>query len=83
MQKKPSDWILVKTERMEDPDRPDSKPWRGEVIFRGETMWIVDGDTEEELEDAAWDAKRKAMKMAELDADGDPDADMTTVMDLD
>lgn len=80
--KKPADWILVKTERIEDPDRPDSKAWRGEVIHKGETLWIIDADTEEELEDRAWEVKRKALNMIGEDIDGDPDADLTTVMDL-
>lgn len=81
MPKKESDWLLVKIDRMEDEDRPDSKQYRGEVLYKGELMWIIDADTEEELEQEAYAAKHKAQVMASSD-DGDPDADLITFFSL-
>ena len=77
-----SDWLLKKIERLEDEVADKGgKPWRGEVLYKGEVMWILDADTEDDLEKKAWSILPLARPMASED-DDDPDADMVTFVPL-
>lgn len=55
----------------EAPDEYAVKDYRGELMFKGETHWIFEADSEEELEDIAREKMKLAKKiMGEDEPDG-------------